>query len=144
MSFNFDGYKVVSIEPFRLKTPFVTIGKSVRLSRKAFEALGNPRFVILDFNQFKRTLSISKYELEEGQLRPLEPTRSSAALAVGTVDDSRYIIGISEFRRMLREQFKNDYRLRLPGEIGENGLVFQLDDAVLFISTERRHCPAIS
>ena len=144
MSFNFDGYKVVSIEPFRLKTPFVTIGRSVRLSRKAFEILDNPRFVILDFNQFKRTLSIRKYELEEGQIRPLEPTRSSAALAVGTVDDSRYIIGISEFRRMLREQFKNDYRLRLPGEIGENGLVFQLDDAVLFISTERRHCPAIS
>ena len=144
MSFNFDGYKVVSIEPFRLKTPFVTIGKSVRLSRKAFEALGNPRFVILDFNQFMRTLSIRKYELEEGQLRPLEPTRSSVALAVGTVDDSRYIIGISEFRRMLREQLKSDYHFRLPGEIDENGLVFQLDDAVLFISTERRHCPAIS
>ena len=99
MSFNFDGYKVVSIEPFRLKTPFVTIGRSVRLSRKAFEILDNPRFVILDFNQFKRTLSIHKYELEEGQLLPLEPPQSRATLAVGAVNDTRYIIGISEFRR---------------------------------------------
>jgi hypothetical protein len=70
--------------------------------------------------------------------------RSSATLAVGAVNDSRYIIGISEFRGMLRKQLKSNYRFRLPGEIEENGLVFQLDNAVLFMSTERQHCPAIS
>ena len=144
MNFSFDGYQFVPIESFRLNTPCVTIGRPVRLSRKAFETLGKPRFVILDYNRFERTLSIRGYSLEEGQVRPPEPVRGNSTLAIGTVNDSRCITGISAFHNMLREQLKGDYRFKLPGEAVEDGLVFQLDEAVAFIGPAQKHVSATS
>jgi hypothetical protein len=144
MNFDFNGYTLVSIEPFRLNTPTVTVGRPVRLSRKAFKALGRPRFVILNYDRDERTLSIRKCNLEEGQLRPLEPMQGNSTQAIGTVNDSLCITGISSFHNMLRKQFKGDYRFKMSGEAVEDSLVFHLDDAVIFMGTGQKHVSATS
>ena len=77
-------------------------------------------------------------------MRPPEPVRGNSTLAIGTVNDSRCITGISAFHNMLREQLKGDYRFKLPGEAVEDGLVFQLDEAVAFIGPAQKHVSATS
>jgi len=144
MNFSFDGYQFVPIESFRLNTPCVTIDKPFRLSRKAFKALSRPRFVILNYDRDERTLSIRGYSLEEGQVRPPEPVRDNSSLAIGTVNESLCITGISAFHNMLRKQLKGDYRFKLPGEAVEDSLVFHLDDAVVFMGSGQKHVSATS
>ena len=133
MNCDFNGFRLIPIETFRNRDPFVTIGRSVRLSKKAFDALGNPRFVVLDFNSFERVLSIRGYPLEEGQLRPPESFRSEPALAIGTVGDSRYITGIAAFHDMLMHQLNGDNRFRLPGKMCGDSLAFHLDEAIVYM-----------
>ena len=77
-------------------------------------------------------------------MRPLEPMQGNSTLAIGTVNDSLCITGISSFHNMLRKQFKGDHRFKMPGEAVEDCLVFHLDDAVIFVGSGQKHVSATS
>ena len=104
----------------------------MRLPKKAFEVLGNPSCVVLEYNNNNRVLSIRKYDIEDHQLQS-DLIHSNSTLTVGFITDSRYIVRISAFRNMLKGQLKGNYRFRVFGETDCQGLVFRLDNAEPYI-----------
>ena len=96
---------LVPKEAFRFDQPMLSIGRCIRLSKKAFDALGSTPYVALIFDKDERTLSIRRFEPEEGQLLP--PQR----------------------------QLKDGFRFRLLGEMDGDCLVFRLNEAIMFKET---------
>lgn len=131
----FDDYELVPREAFMMDQPLLSIGRCIRLSKKAFEALGNPQYVKLVFDKAERTLSIRRFMPEEGQLLPPQREQNSTVLACGKVAASRAITGVKDFHDMLLMQLKEGCRFRLPGEMNGDSLVFRLNEAVMYRET---------
>ena len=126
---------LVPKEAFRFDQPVLSIGRCIRLSKKAFDALGSPLYVALVFDKADRTLSIRRFEPEEGQLLPPQRERNSSILAYGEVSVSRAITGVKSLHDMLLKQLKDGFRFRLLGEMDGDCLVFRLNEAIMIKET---------
>ena len=126
---------LVPKEAFRFDQPMLSIGRCIRLSKKAFDALGSTPYVALIFDKDERTLSIRRFEPEEGQLLPPQREQNGSVLAYGEVAVSRAITGVKSLHDMLLKQLKDGFRFRLLGEMDGDCLEFRLNEAIMFKET---------